>query len=245
MTPRLLAGQRVLVTGAGRGLGVGFCQAIAAAGGRVLALGRDAGALAGLLESLPGEGHDRLVADVTEPHQLEQALAGQRFNSLVNNAGIAITARLQESSPEDIRRIIDTNLLGSLFTLQASLPALRASGGGVVVNITSVLGHRPLAGAGIYAISKAALMQMTRAAAMELAAEKIRVNALAPGYVETEMNRHILAGDAGEKLKKRIPLSRFASAEDLVPALLLLLNPANSYMTGATLTIDGGMSAGL
>ena len=118
-------------------------------------------------------------------------------------------------------------------------------GGGVIVNIASVLGHRPLPHTGIYAASKAAIMQMTRSAAIELARDQIRVNALAPGYVMTDLNRDFLTSDAGIKLQKRTALHRFASPAELMPALLFLLDPANSYMTGETLTIDGGMSASL
>jgi NAD(P)-dependent dehydrogenase (short-subunit alcohol dehydrogenase family) len=156
-----------------------------------------------------------------------------------------VTAALHASAEDDVRRVIDTNFLGSLWTLQAAVPVLKAAGGGVIVNIASVLGHRPLPHTGIYAASKAAIMQMTRSAAIELARDQIRVNALAPGYVMTDLNREFLTSDAGIKLQKRTALHRFASPAELMPALLFLLDPANSYMTGETLTIDGGMSASL
>ena len=170
-------------------------------------------------------------------------LASRQFDGLVNNAGIAVTAALHASGEDDVRRVIDTNFLGSLWTLQAAVPVLKAAGGGVIVNIASVLGHRPLPHTGIYAASKAAIMQMTRSAAIELARDHIRVNALAPGYVMTDLNRDFLTSDAGLKLQKRTALQRFASPAELMPAFLFLLDPANSYMTGETLTIDGGMSA--
>ncbi len=240
-----LDGKRILVTGAARGLGAAFCQTIAKAGGSVLALGRDAGALAAMIKGLPGDGHDIVVADVAKSGHLSGHLAGQQFDGLVNNAGIAMTSALHESDEDEVRRLIDTNLLGSLWALQASVPALKAAGGGVIVNIASVLGHRPLPHTGIYAMSKAAIIQMTRAAALELARDNIRVNALAPGYVVTDLNRDFLSSDAGVKLQKRTALRRFASPAELMPALLFLLDPANSYMTGETLTIDGGMSASL
>jgi len=145
----------------------------------------------------------------------------------------------------DAQRVIDTNLMGALYVLQASVPALKAAGGGVVVNIASVLGHRPLPHTGIYAASKAALIQVTRSAALELARDNIRVNALAPGYVITDLNRTFLNSEEGQRLQKRTALRRFATPDELMPALMLLLDPANSYMTGETITIDGGMSAGL
>ena len=156
-----------------------------------------------------------------------------------------MTAAIHSSDEDEVRQLIDTNFLGSLWTIQAAVPALKAAGDGVIVNVASVLGHRPLPHTGIYAASKAAVMQITKAAAIELAREGIRVNALAPGYVITDLNREFLESDAGVKLQKRTALRRFATPEELMPALLFLLDPANSYMTGETLTIDGGMSSGL
>ena len=149
------------------------------------------------------------------------------------------------SAVDDAKHVINTNLLGNLWVLQASVPALVAAGGGVIVNIASVLGHRPLPQTGIYAASKAAVIQMTRSAALELACDNIRVNALAPGYIMTDLNRAFLQSEDGARLAKKVPMRRFAVAEELSAALIFLLDPQNSYMTGETLTIDGGMGAGL
>ncbi|MBL6780317.1 MAG: SDR family NAD(P)-dependent oxidoreductase [Proteobacteria bacterium] len=240
-----LHGKTIVVTGAARGLGALFCQAIADADGTILALGRDEAALAAMIADLSGTGHDLILADVAKADAVADGLVSRQFDGLVNNAGIAVTAALHASTEDDVRRVIDTNFLGSLWTLQAAVPVLKAAGGGVIVNIASVLGHRPLPHTGIYAASKAAIMQMTRSAAIELARDHIRVNALAPGYVMTDLNRDFLTSDAGIKLQKRTALHRFASPAELMPALLFLLDPANSYMTGETLTIDGGMSASL
>ena len=242
---RLLDGKSFLVTGAARGLGALFCQEIARAGGSVLALGRKKEALTAMLADLPGNNHDAIIADVRDSQALKDQLNGRQFNALVNNAGVAMTATIHSSNEDEVRRLIDTNFLGSLWTIQAAVPGLKAAGDGVIVNVASVLGHRPLPHTGIYAASKAAVMQITKAAAIELAREGIRVNALAPGYVITDLNREFLAGEAGVKLQKRTALRRFATPEELMPALLFLLDPANSYMTGETLTIDGGMSSGL
>ena len=240
-----LHGKTIVVTGAARGLGALFCHAIADAGGTIIALGRDEAALAAMIADLSGTGHDLILADVAKADAVSGGLASRQFDGLVNNAGIAVTAALHSSAEDDVRRVIDTNFLGSLWTLRAAVPVLKAAGGGVVVNIASVLGHRPLPHTGIYAASKAAIMQMTRSAAIELARDHIRVNALAPGYVMTDLNRDFLTSDAGIKLQKRTALHRFASPAELMPALLFLLDPANSYMTGETLTVDGGMSASL
>ena len=242
---RLLDGKSFLVTGAARGLGALFCREIARAGGSILALGRKKEALTKMLADLPGDNHGVIIADVRDSQALKEQLFGRQFNALVNNAGIAMTAAIHSSDEDEVRQLIDTNFLGSLWTIQAAVPALKAAGDGVIVNVASVLGHRPLPHTGIYAASKAAVMQITKAAAIELARDGIRVNALAPGYVITDLNREFLESDAGVKLQKRTALHRFATPEELMPALLFLLDPANSYMTGETLTIDGGMSSGL
>ena len=240
-----LQGQTILVTGAGRGLGASFCHIVAAAGAHVLALGRQEADLNHLITSLPGAGHDIVIADVTDPDVLSMSLADKSYNGVINNAGIATTAPLHNSTVDDVRNVIDTNLLGNLWVLQASVPALVAAGGGVIVNIASVLGHRPLPQTGIYAASKAAVIQMTRSAALELARDNIRVNALAPGYIMTDLNREFLQSEEGTRLAKKVPMRRFAAIDELSAALIFLLDPRNSYMTGETLTIDGGMAAAL
>ena len=240
-----LEGQTILVTGAGRGLGNSFCHIVAAAGAQVLALGRQEAALTPLISSLSGAGHDIVIADVTDPVAVSSSLAGKSYNAVINNAGIATTAPLHNSAVDDAKHVINTNLLGNLWVLQASVPSMAAAGGGVIVNIASVLGHRPLPQTGIYAASKAAVIQMTRSAALELARENIRVNALAPGYIMTDLNREFLQSEEGARLAKKVPMRRFAAIEELSAALIFLLDPRNSYMTGETLTIDGGMAAGL
>ena len=212
---------------------------------RVLALGRQEAALSNTIASLPGSGHDIVIADVADPAAVNAGLTGKAYNGVINNAGIATTAALHNGAVDDAKHVINTNLLGNLWVLQASVPALVAAGGGVIVNIASVLGHRPLPQTGIYAASKAAVIQMTRSAALELARDNIRVNALAPGYIMTDLNRAFLQSEDGARLAKKVPMRRFAAAEELSAALIFLLDPQNSYMTGETLTIDGGMGAGL
>ena len=211
----------------------------------MLALGRQEAALRHTIASLTGSGHDIVIADVTDPAAVTAGLTGKPYNAVINNAGIATTAALHNSAVDDAKHVINTNLLGNLWVLQASVPALVAAGGGVIVNIASVLGRRPLPQTGIYAASKAAVIQMTRSAALELARDNIRVNALAPGYIMTDLNRAFLQSEDGARLAKKVPMRRFAAAEELSAALIFLLDPQNSYMTGETLTIDGGMGAGL
>ena len=240
-----LEGQTILVTGAGRGLGASFCHIVAEAGAQVKALGRQETTMTQLINSLPGSGHEIVIADVRDPAAVSASLAGKSYNAVINNAGIARTAPLHNTGVNDARNVINTNLLGNLWVLQASVPVLLKAGGGVIVNVASVLGYRPLPQTGIYAASKAAVIQMTRSAALELARDNIRVNALAPGYIMTDLNREFLQSEAGARLAKKVPMRRFADIEELSAALIFLLDPQNSYMTGETLALDGGMAAGL
>lgn len=243
--PNRLEGQRILVTGSSRGLGSCFAKAIAEEGGQVVLHGRDENRLAQMAANLPGKGHEFVSVDITDCHAVKSVIGSLSVTGLVNNAGIADTKSLHEASEQDVRNIFDTNFFGNLFVLQAVVPQLISQGGGAVVHVASVLGHRPLPQVGAYAASKAALIQMTKSNAMELARHQIRVNALAPGYVVTDINREFLESPAADGLKKKTLLRRFATAEELVPALIMMLDPRNSYMTGTTITIDGGMAAGL
>jgi NAD(P)-dependent dehydrogenase (short-subunit alcohol dehydrogenase family) len=245
-SPQRLSGLTVLVTGASSGLGAHFCQTLAAQRVRVIGLAR---------RDCSGQpGVDRAIqADIAQTDALEAAIRAElgspgqapRIDGVINNAGIAITASLDQTRPEEEARVLATNISGVTNMTRALVPYLRAQGGGVIVNMASVLGILPVKQVAIYAASKAAIIQMTRSSAIELARDQIRVNALAPGYVRTELNAEVLDGPAGEALKKLTPLRRFAQPSELDAPLFCLLDPANSYMTGAVLVVDGGMSAGL
>ena len=240
-----LAGKTILVTGASSGLGEHFCSMLKSQGARVIGLAR---------RPLPATSVDVVIqADITDSKSVHQALdqalgkpgSKETIYGLVNNAGIAVTAPLHETSPEEEQRVLLTNISGITTMTREIVPHLKAAGGGVIVNIASVLGIRPLKRAAIYSASKAAVIQMTRSSAIELVKDKIRVNALAPGYVRTALNADVMDGPAGEALLRKIPLGRSADLSELNAPLLCLLDPSNTYMTGAVLLVDGGMSAGL
>ena len=225
-----LDGKVALVTGAFGGLGREFAHILARAGA-------------------PDDHAEEVTAvamDVTDRASVDAALAEAagslgEIDVLVNNAGVAITRPFLDLTERDWANVLDVNLDGAFRVAQAVARRMRDAGrGGSIVNIASVLAERVAAQVAPYAASKAALVQLTRAMALELARHRIRVNALAPGYVETELNRDFFATEGGAALVKRIPQRRLGRVEDLEAPLLLLASDASAYINGATLAVDGG-----
>lgn len=243
-----LDGRTALVTGASSGLGRHFARTLAAAGAAVAVAARRVDKLAALVDEIVTEGGQAhaVAMDVTDAASVRaafDAIAAWRGvpGVIVNNAGVAVARPLHEQTEADWDGVLDTNLKGAWLVAQEGTRRLVAAGqGGAVVNIASITGERVAGGVAPYCASKAALLQLTRAMALELAASHIRVNALAPGYVATELNRDFLASNAGQRLMARIPQKRFGAPADLDGALLLLASEAGRFMTGSVVAVDGG-----
>jgi NAD(P)-dependent dehydrogenase (short-subunit alcohol dehydrogenase family) len=243
-----LDGHAALVTGANGGLGRHFARTLAKAGAKVAIAARRLDSLQEVEQQIRSAGGQvqPVALDVTRRESVAQAFeqAAEALGPItvvVNNAGIAVTKPLLEHTEDDWNDVIAVNLTGAWRVGQeAARHMVKHQRGGSIVNIASILGLRVSAQVPSYAASKAAVIQLTKAMALELARYKIRVNALAPGYVETSINRDFFASDAGQALIKRIPQRRIGNAEELDAALLLFASDAGSYTTGAVLAIDGG-----
>lgn len=243
-----LDGRTALVTGASSGLGRHFARVLAAAGARVAVAARRRERLAELVGEIEAAGGEAfaLALDVTDTasvHRCLDAIAaqGDAATVVVNNAGVTDTKRLLDYTEADWDAIVSTNLKGAwLVAQEAARRMVEAKQGGAIVNITSILGERVAGGVAPYCASKAGLAQLSRSMALELARYGIRVNALAPGYVVTDINRDFLTSESGQRLAARIPQRRFGTPDDLDGSLLLLASDAGAYINGALLAVDGG-----
>ena len=239
-----LSGKTVLVTGASSGLGAHFATVLARAGANLILAARRQSALDETAEAARGLGAAVSVVpvDVTSSASVAAlAPAIAQVDVLVNNAGIVRSAPALAQTEEDWDTVIDTNLKGMFLVAQAAARAMKAHGrGGAIVNIASILGLRQAGGVAPYAISKAGVVQMTKTLALELARYNIRVNALAPGYLDTALNREFWETETGQALIRRIPARRLGQPAELDGPLLLLASGASAYMSGAVLAVDGG-----
>lgn len=245
-----LSGKAAIVTGAGSGLGRQFALTLAQAGARVALMGRRLEALTQVVREI--EGFDgRAVAlkmDVLDAASIRAAIAAAETELgpiaiLVNNAGVSVHKPLLEQTEEDWDKVVDTNLKGAwLMAQETARHMVRLGHGGSIINIASVLGLRASGAVPGYVASKAGLVHLTRAMALELARHKIRVNALCPGYFATDMTKEFLASPQAERLIKSVPQRRVGEAADLDGPLLLLASEAGSYMTGSIIVIDGGLT---
>ena len=244
-----LKGRVALVTGASSGLGMQFAKALADNGAAVALVARRADRLADIKKAIEAAGGRAVAieADVTDRTAMLRAFdateaAFGTVTILVNNAGIAQSSkRAIEVTAEEWRKVLSVDLDAVFYNAQeAARRMLAAKQPGAIINIASVLGFGVSKGVAAYATAKAAVVQVTKALAVELAFKGVRVNAIAPGWFVTEINDKFLAGEAGEALKRAIPAGRFGKDGDLDGALLLLASDAGSYITGATIVVDGG-----
>jgi 3-oxoacyl-[acyl-carrier protein] reductase len=248
-----LKGRAALVTGASAGLGLRFAEVLAANGAAVALVARRAGKLKEAVAKIERVGGRAIAieADVLDRKQMSQAFdqaerALSTVTILVNNAGVAHSTRAVELSEEEWHRIVRTNLDAVFFWAQeGARRMLAANQKGAIINIASVLGFGVSKGTIAYATAKAGVIQMTKALGLELAFKGVRVNAIAPGWFVTDINRDYLASEHGRKLTRDIPVGRFGQDGDLDGALLLLASDAGRYIAGATIVCDGGQMVAL
>lgn len=243
-----MTSRHVLITGASSGLGAHFARDLASRGASVTLAARRLEALETLVADIVAAGGSAraVVMDVTDESSVAEGFASAESAAgtvtvLVNNAGVARTRKALDTAAAEFDAVLDTNLRGAwLAAREAASRMVESDAGGSIINIASILGLRVAGAVMPYAVSKAGIVQMTKALALEWARHGIRVNAIAPGYVETELNADFLVSEPGEAMRKRVPLRRFGHLEELTGPLLLLASDAGAYMTGAVLTVDGG-----
>jgi NAD(P)-dependent dehydrogenase (short-subunit alcohol dehydrogenase family) len=243
-----LAGKSALVTGASSGLGQHFARVLAAAGARVVLAARRLDRLRELQAEIRGAGGEAwpVALDVTDRASVARAFeegeaAVGPITILVNNAGVPSGSFFAKTSEQEWRDVMAVNLDGVFRVGQEAARRMAAhGGGGSIVNIASILGFGALKSLSAYAASKAAVVSLTKSMALELARDRIRVNAIAPGYFATDINAGFLASEAGRRLLSRVPMGRAGELSELDGPVLLLASDAGSFMTGSVITVDGG-----
>jgi 3-oxoacyl-[acyl-carrier protein] reductase len=240
-----LQGQVALVTGGSRGIGLAVARELASGGARLAVVARDGERARRAAEELPGEGHRGYACDVADPQSVS-ALVKQvedemgSLDVLVNNAGVTRDNLLMRIKDEDWDAVVDTNLRGAFNTIRAASRGMMKRRSGRIINVSSVVGITGNKGQANYAASKAGLIGLTKSVAKELASRGVLVNAVAPGYIETDMTSD-LPEQARQALMSQIALERLGKPEDIAPVVRFLAGPGASYMTGQVLVVDGGM----
>jgi len=246
MSERELEGKVALVTGGSRGIGSAISRALAEGGARVAVVGRDGARAATAAAELPGEGHAGYACDVSEGARVQETVAAVEaaqgpVDILVNNAGITRDNLLMRMSDEEFDEVIATNLKGAFNFTRAVSRGMMRRRQGAILNITSVVGLIGNAGQANYAASKAGLVGLTKSVARELASRGVRCNAIAPGFIRTDMTGGLAEAQV-EALLKQIPLGDLGEAEDVAHVARFLVGPAARYITGQIISVDGGMA---
>ena len=254
-----LSGRVALVTGASSGLGAQFARVLARAGAAVVLAGRRTDRLKALraeIEAADGDAHV-VELDVTDIASIKSAVAHAEtevgvLDILINNSGVSTTQKLVDVTPEDFDFVFDTNVRGAFFVAQevGKRMVARARGaapgtytGGRIVNIASMAGLKVLPQIGVYCMSKAAVIQMTKAMAVEWGKYGINTNAICPGYISTEINEDYFASEQGQKLVQMLPRKRIGKPEDLDALLVLLASGQSHFLNGAVIAADDGFGA--
>ena len=253
-----LSGRVALVTGASSGLGTQFAKTLAKAGAGVVLAGRRIERLKSLRAEIEAEGGDAHVVelDVTDHDSIKAAVAHAEtemgtLDILINNSGVSTTQKLTDITPEDYDYIFDTNTKGAFFVAQevGKRMLARAKGaapgtftGGRIVNIASMAGLKVLGQIGVYCMSKAAVIHMTRSMALEWGKHGINVNAICPGYIDTEINHHHWQTEQGQKLISMLPRKRVGQPQDLDALLMLLASDQSHFINGAVVSADDGFA---
>jgi len=247
-----LDGKTALVTGASSGLGARFARVLAQAGARVALAARRVDRLAQLAQEIAAAGGaaHALAMDVTDVASVRAGAAAAEaalgpIDVLVNNSGVSVTKRIGEVEEDEYDRVMDTNLKGAFFVAQAvGRRMIATQRPGRIINIASAAGLRPLGQIAVYSMSKAGVIHMTRSMALEWGRYGINVNAVCPGYIETELNRDYWATEGGRKLVQMLPRRRVGSPEDLDGIVLLLAAEQSRLVNGAVIAADDGLTAG-
>ncbi len=240
-----LAGQVALVTGANRGIGRAIASELARAGARVAVTARAEERAAAAAATLPGSGHAGFACDVADEAAVDSLVKAVEsgmgpLDVVVNNAGVTDDNIVLRLTDEAWDRVLDTNLKGSFHVIRAVARGMIRRRSGRIINITSVVGITGNRGQANYAASKAGLIGLTRTVARELAARGVLCNAVAPGFIETEMTDQ-LPVDVRQAMAGQIALGRFGRPEDVAGAVRFLVGPAAAYITGQVIVVDGGM----